>query len=77
MQIARLFLMYPPPRWLTGVLCYVIAGLPVQGKSGPRLLTSILSLINKIGFQPLPNYVPTLSRSSQKCTEDGNGVSRY
>jgi hypothetical protein len=60
MQTARLFLISPPPRWLRGVLCHVFAGLRFNAKIGPRLLTFILSLINKIGFQPVPNSSTTL-----------------
>ena len=60
MQTARLFLISPPPRWLRGVLCHVFAGLRFNAKVGPRLLTFILSLINKNGFQPVPNSGTTL-----------------
>ena len=60
MQAARFFLISPPPRWLRGVLCHVFAGLRFNAKVGPRLLTFILSLINKNGFQPVPNSSTTL-----------------
>jgi len=60
MQTARFFLISPPPRWLRGVLCHVFAGLRFNGKIGTGRLTPILSRINKIGFQPMPNPSTTL-----------------
>ena len=60
MQTARLFLSSSPSPWLNNVLCHVFAGLRLNGKIGPQLLSSILLLINRMGLRPVPNFRTTL-----------------